>query len=95
MSGYIIIHSRLTDPERFQDYVAASEDSVNKYQGKFFLGGSVSKVLEGQHDKARTVIFEFPSVDKAQAWYNSDEYQSVKHLRDGTGEFDLVLVDSF
>jgi len=95
MSGLIIIHSKLTDPKRFQEYVVASEDSLSKYQGKFFLGGSVSEVLEGQHDKARTVIFEFPNIEKAKAWYNSDEYQSVKHLRDGTGEFDFVLLDSF
>lgn len=95
MPGFIIIHSTLTDPERFQEYVLASEDSVNKYQGKFVLGGLVGEVLEGQHSKKRTVIFEFPSLDNAKAWYESEEYQSVKQLRDGTGEFDFVLLDSF
>jgi len=59
------------------------------------LGGSVSDVLEGTHDKDRTVIFQFPSTQAAKNWYQSDEYQSVKPLREHTGAFDFVLVDSF
>ena len=95
MSAFIIIHSTITEPELFQKYVEASEDSVNKYQGKYLLGGMVSDVLEGNHDQKRTVIFEFPDAEKAKNWYNSEEYGSVKHLKNNTGSFDFVLVDSF
>ena len=95
MAAYIIIHSTLTKPELFQKYVEASEESLNLHHGKFLLGGMVSEVLEGNHEKQRTVIFEFPDAEQAKDWYHCDEYQSVKHLRDNTGSFDLVLVDSF
>lgn len=95
MSAFLIIHSKLSNPELFQEYVEASEDSLKIYEGVYHLGGNLSEVLEGEHDKNRTIIFEFPSAEHAKNWYNGKEYQSVKHLRDGTGEFDFVLVDSF
>jgi uncharacterized protein (DUF1330 family) len=95
MSAFLIIHSKLTNPEAFQDYVVASEDSLKLHEGKYLLGGELDMVLEGEHDKSRTVIFQFPSSQHAKDWYTGDEYQKVKYLRDNTGEFDFVLVDSF
>ena len=95
MAAFLIVHSKLTNPELFQEYVAASEPSLNQYKGTYLLGGQLDEVLEGNHDKERTIIFEFPSTEHAKNWYYSKEYQGVKHLRDNTGTFDFVLVDSF
>ncbi len=95
MPAFIIIHSTITKPELFQKYVEASEDSLNQYHGKYLLGGMVTDILEGNHDQKRTVIFEFPDESQARNWYHSDEYGAVKHLKDNTGSFDFVLVDSF
>lgn len=95
MPAFLIVHSKLTDPNAFQHYVEAAGPSLERYQGTYLLGGGVSDVLEGAHDKDRTVIFQFPSTQAAKSWYQSDEYQSVKPLREGTGAFDFVLVDSF
>ena len=95
MSAFLIVHSKLTDAEAFQHYVEAAGPSLELYQGTYLLGGSVSDVLEGTHDKAHTVIFQFPSTQAAKSWYQSDEFQSVKPLREHTGAFDFVLGDSF
>ncbi len=95
MSAFLIVHSKLTEPELFQNYVEAAGASLDQYEGKYLLGGSLSALLEGEHDKERTVIFEFPSSEKAKDWYNSEEYAKVKPLRENTGSFDFVLIDSF
>ncbi|MDC0052874.1 DUF1330 domain-containing protein [Gammaproteobacteria bacterium] len=95
MTAFLIVNSKLTKPELFQNYVIAAEESLKLYQGEYHLGGSFNTLLEGQHDKTRTVIFKFPSSEHAKTWYNGKEYQGVKHLREGTGEFDFVLIDSF
>lgn len=95
MPAFLIVHSKLTDADAFQHYVEAAGHSLERYQGTYLLGGSVSDVLEGTHNKDRTVIFQFPSTQAAKNWYQSDEYQSVKPLREHTGAFDFVLVDSF
>ena len=95
MTAFLIVHSTLTDPELFQHYVSAAEDSLQLYQAEYHLGGQVNALLEGNHDKTRTVIFKFPSTESAKNWYGSEEYQRIKHLRDNTGEFDFILIDSF
>lgn len=95
MPAFLIVHSTITDPARFQQYVSASEDSLAQFGGRYLLGGTAVEVLEGHHDKARTVIFQFPSEEHVRNWYSSPEYKKVKSMRDNTGEFDFVVVDSF
>lgn len=95
MAAFLIVHSKLNNPNLFQKYVVASEDSLKQYKGEYLLGGKLNTVLEGKHDKSRIVVFQFPSSEHAKNWYNSEEYRKVKHLRDNTGVFDFVLVDSF
>ena len=95
MPAFLIVHSKLTDPDAFEHYVKAAGPSLESYQGTYLLGGGLSEVLEGSHDKDRTVIFQFPSIQDAKSWYQSEEYQSVKPLRERTGAFDFVLVNSF
>jgi uncharacterized protein (DUF1330 family) len=37
-------------------------------------------------------MVEFPSMEAATGWYNSDAYQKVKRHRMGAADYDLVLV---
>ena len=95
MPAFLIVHSKLTDADAFEHYVKATGPSLEHYQGTYLLGGGLSEVLEGSHDKDRTVIFQFPSIQDAKSWYQSEDYQSVKPLRKHTGTFDFVLMNSF
>lgn len=95
MSALLIVHSTVTKPELFQKYASAAEHSLELYGGEFLFGGNVNDVLEGSHNKSRAVIFRFASTEQARAWYNSEEYQAAKPLRDNTGDFDFLIVDSF
>ncbi len=95
MPAFLIVHSKLTDADAFEHYVKAAGPSLERSQGTYLLGGGVSADLEGSHDNDRTVIFQFPSIEDAKSWYQSEEYQSVKPLREHTGAFDFVLVNSF
>ncbi len=95
MTALLIVNSTVSKPEAFQDYAKASEQSLELYGGEFLFGGNVTDVLEGKHNKSRSVIFRFANAEQARAWYHSEEYQAVKHLRDYTGEFDFMIVDSF
>ena len=44
------------------------------------------EVFEGAPPRARTVMLEFPSIEKAKTWYNSLEYQSVGGMRHQASE---------
>ncbi len=51
-------------------------------------------VLEGNPEKA-TVIIEFESVEAAQQWYQSPEYQSIKHLRTESSKGSIIITRRF
>ena len=42
-------------------------------------GGEIAHP-EGAFKPTRVVIIEFPSVERAQAWYSSDAYQEIINL---------------
>jgi len=39
------------------------------------------------------VILEFPSVERAKAWWNSPEYQPLRAIRQRASRGDLLLVE--
>jgi uncharacterized protein (DUF1330 family) len=38
-------------------------------------------------------VIEFASVEAARAWYDSADYQEIKTLREGAGEWRMVVVE--
>ena len=44
------------------------------------IGGSIDSV-EGTWRPAFPVLIEFPSLEQAHRWYNSEEYRELKELR--------------
>ena len=51
-------------------------------------------LLEGQSDERRIAIFEFPSMDDIQAFWNSPDYVPVKALRQGAAILEAWAVPS-
>jgi uncharacterized protein (DUF1330 family) len=49
--------------------------------------------LEGQEEQSRVVIVEFPSLERANAWYRSPEYQKAIAARSGCAQGQFVLVE--
>jgi uncharacterized protein (DUF1330 family) len=50
--------------------------------------------LEGDwHPDKGVVILEFPSHERALAWYHSPEYAPLLELRNKTGRMNMILVD--
>jgi len=50
-------------------------------------------VLEGEWPHERTVILEFPSREKAEAWYHSPAYQKILPLRLNAAHSQFIVVD--
>ena len=53
-----------------------------------------SQALEGSPGKV-TVVLKFASKVAALAWYNSPEYQAIKHLRTDNSTGTAVVVDQW
>ena len=93
MAAYMIARVRVTDPTRYQKYVASTLPTIEKFGGRFLARGGRTVTFEGSEETRRVVILEFPSLERAQEWYASEDYQTVKKLRVGAAEGSFVMVD--
>ena len=93
MAAYVIAHIDVKDPVRYEDYKKMSPVSIGKYGGRFIARGGAVEVLEGTWEPKRLVLVEFPSVDAARQWYESEDYAPAKALRQATSTGDLVMVE--
>ena len=93
MPAYVVVDVRITDPERAARYAAVSPATVERYGGRYLARGGAISVLEGSWDPKRLVVIEFPSIEKAREWYGSPEYREVRRLREGAGEWRVLLVE--
>ena len=93
MAAYVIARVKVTDPTRYQTYVQSTLPTIAKFGGRFMARGGQTVTFEGPEETRRVVILEFPSLEQAQAWYTSDDYQTVKKLRVGAAEGGFLAVD--
>ncbi|HEY7366634.1 MAG TPA: DUF1330 domain-containing protein [Methylomirabilota bacterium] len=64
-----------------------------RYGGKFLVRGGQVQTLEGDWKPKRIVVTEFPSIEQARRWYDSEEYRVLKALRLRTARGSVVLVE--
>jgi uncharacterized protein (DUF1330 family) len=92
MSAYVIARIEITDWDRYREYVKATPAVIAKFGGRFIARGGETITLEGPAEKRRVVLIEFPSLDRARAFYDSPEYREVMKLREGAADASLVAI---
>ena len=93
MRGYIIVDITITDPERYQEYRKSAAVTVEAYGGRYLVRGGKTEKLEGDWDAGRIVVLEFDSVERARAWWASEEYRAPKALRQSASVTRMILVE--
>ncbi len=84
--AYLIASSFMPEGHgSLEAYGEATHPLMDKHGGELIVGGHPGQELhhfEGEwNDGARLTMFRFPSMDALLAFWNSDEYQAIKHLR--------------
>jgi uncharacterized protein (DUF1330 family) len=92
MPAYVIVEIDITDPERYEQYKAASPAAIAAGGGRFLVRGGELVVLEGDWQPSRLVLLEFEDLAAAKRWYASEVYQEAKKLREGAAHFRLVAM---
>ena len=93
MPAYFIVDVNVQDPAGFEEYRKRVPATVEKYGGKFLVRGGKFEKLEGSWQPTRVVLLEFPSLEQAKRWYDSEEYREPKALRFKTAKTDVILVE--
>ena len=69
-----------------------SAEIVAKYGAEYVVRGPADTILEGDYLQGRSVIVsKWPSMEKVKEFWNSDDYQAAKILREGSGVYDVGL----
>ena len=93
MKAYIIVDVKITDEARYAEYKKLTPGSLVPYDGKFLVMGGQTQTLEGDWEPGRIVILEFPSMEKARAWWSSDGYAPAKALRQSASITRMIAVE--
>jgi uncharacterized protein (DUF1330 family) len=92
MPAYVIVDIDVTDPERYDQYKAATPATIAAAGGRFLVRGGQVTILEGDWQPSRLVVLEFEDLAAAERWYESAAYQAAKQLREGAARMRMVVV---
>jgi len=93
MTVYVILRITVHDPDKLKAYQKVAPAIIEQYEGKLLARGGEVVSLEGSTDNRRTVIIEFPTMEKAKSFYQSPEYTDAILLRKGAAEFEVMVVE--
>jgi uncharacterized protein (DUF1330 family) len=94
MAAYVIADIvEISDPVQYEDYKKMVPASIAAYGGRFIARGGRTEVLEGDWRPGRLVIIEFENVERAKAWWASEDYGAARALRQRTSTGSLVVIE--
>ena len=83
MAAYMMVLTEITDPVGMEEYRTHVLPVIERYGGRFLAAGPPD-VLEGELTPHVAVIVEFPSMERAHAWYDGVDYQDSVAALAGT-----------
>jgi uncharacterized protein (DUF1330 family) len=90
MAGYFIANYTITNQAEYMRYIAAVGPVLEAHGAESIVIDRDCELLEGSAGRV-TVVLRFATKSAAQAWYESPEYQAIRHLRtdntEGIGVF--------
>jgi len=93
--GYwISLYTKVDNQENLKKYAATVTPIIKGFGGVPLVRGGKYETYDG-HEFIRTVIWEFPSYEKAIECHNSKEYQSGWDLAKGTTTRHMQIVEGF
>ena len=95
MAAYIIVEIDIHDSKTYEDYKKLTPGSLTPYDGKFIVRGAQTESLEGDWHPQRIVVLEFPSLEKAKAWWASEEYAPAKAIRQSASKTKMIVVEGY
>jgi uncharacterized protein (DUF1330 family) len=92
VTAYVIYQGEVFDPERYEQYKVRAAESIAAAGGWYIVRGGDVDVLEGDPPAGRTVVIEFPTMQAARAWYDSETYAAARAMRAGAARARMYVV---
>jgi uncharacterized protein (DUF1330 family) len=92
MAAYVIVEVNVENTLEYEEYKKLTPTTLAAFDGKFIVRGGQTETLEGEWQPDRIVILEFPTVDRAKEWWNSDDYTKAQAIRQRTAKTKMIVV---
>lgn len=92
MAAYVMVDIEIQDPVMYEEYRRVAPPSIAVYGGRYIVRGGAVDVLEGDWHPQRVVVLEFPTVERARAWWSSPEYAPAKAIRQASAHTEMIVV---
>lgn len=93
MPAYFIVDIDVHDPAGMRQYLERVPGTLTNYGGRYIVRGGPFEVVEGDWQPTRVVMLEFPNLQEAKRWYDSEEYKDMKAARLKAARTNIVLVE--
>ncbi len=82
MPAYCLFDNlEVIDSQKLEEYKTRVAPVVARFGGRYVVMGGRMEVVEGSWRPTFPVMLEFPNLEQALRWYNSEEYRELKALR--------------
>jgi uncharacterized protein (DUF1330 family) len=93
MPAYVIADIDVHDAGKYEEYKKLAGPSAEPFGAKYLVRGGKVEGLEGAWMPRRFVVIEFPSLEKAKEWWNSQNYAGAKAIRQSCAKSNFILVE--
>lgn len=95
MAAYVIVEVTVHDEKAYEDYKKLTPATIAAYDGQFVVRGGKTEALEGDWQPQRLVVLQFPTIEKAKAWWASPEYAPAKSIRQRVATTKMLVVEGY
>ena len=93
MPAYVLVEIDIYDQELYEEYKKMTPNTIKAYGGKFVVRGGQAEVLEGDWKPERIVLLEFPSVERAREWWESETYTRARLVRQRSADTKMIILE--
>lgn len=93
MAAYLIAEIDVHDPSGYEEYRRLAGATLTAFGGRFLVRGGDSETIEGDWSPRRLVVIEFPSAERARAWWASPDYSVARAIRQRTATTRMVVAE--
>jgi uncharacterized protein (DUF1330 family) len=93
MPAYVIVEVTIENPTAYEEYKKLTPASIAAYDGKFIVRGGKTFSIEGDWNPERIVVLEFPTMEKAKEWWNSEQYTVAKRIRQAAAKTKMIFIE--
>ena len=95
MAAYVIVEVTVHDEEAYEAYKQLTPATIAAYDGQFVVRSEKIVALEGAWKPQRIVVLQFPTLEKAKAWWESPEYAPAKAIRQQAAHTKMLMVEGY